>query len=86
MAFFWLLLPHTTTRGEAYNPTNHLSVGDVVVDNTTHPSLIQIKLKQSKTDHAVWERPVLWSTLAARTQIYASFPQFLHLWHLEEIV
>ena len=52
MAFFGffrlgeILIP----LGEAYNPTNHLSVGDVAVDNTTHPSLIQIKLKQSKTD------------------------------------
>ena len=26
--------------GEAYNPTNHLSVGDVAVDNMTHSRLI----------------------------------------------
>ena len=36
--------------GEAYNPTNHLSMGDVAIDNTSHPRLIHVFLKQSKTD------------------------------------
>ena len=33
-----------------YNPALHLSFGDVKVDNTTNPALIQIIVKQSKTD------------------------------------
>ena len=37
-------------REGVYNPALHLSFGDVKVDNTTNPALIQIFVKQSKTD------------------------------------
>ena len=50
MAFFGVfrLGEILVSPGEAYNPTNHLSMGDVAIDNTSHP--IQVFLKQSKTD------------------------------------
>ena len=35
---------------ESYNPCLHISAGDVRLDNTADPSVIQIHLKRSKTD------------------------------------
>ena len=33
-----------------YDPTVHVSAQDIAVDNSQHPTILQIKIKQSKTD------------------------------------
>ena len=38
------------TSREAFNPRLHLAWGDVAVDDPGHPLMIQVHLKQSKTD------------------------------------
>ena len=34
-----------------YDHSTHLSISDVSIDNKDHPQLLQIQIKQSKTDH-----------------------------------
>ena len=34
----------------SYDPGQHLSFGDIAVDNQANPSYLQVSLKQSKTD------------------------------------
>jgi len=34
----------------AYNPSRHLSLSDIAVDNRKRPRLLQLLLKESKTD------------------------------------
>ena len=40
----------TVPNGQAFDESAHLSVKDIAVDDTYHPSMIQIRIKQSKTD------------------------------------
>ena len=40
----------TVPSDSEYDESVHLSVRDVAVDDPTHPSIIQIRIKQSKTD------------------------------------
>lgn len=40
----------TVPSQDAYDPTIHLSVGDVAVDSRSSPTMVRIRLKQSKTD------------------------------------
>ncbi len=40
----------TVPNGQAFDESAHLSVKDIAVDDTKHPSMIQIRIKQSKTD------------------------------------
>ena len=37
-------------NGQAFNESAYLSEKDIAVDDTYHPSMIQIRIKQSKTD------------------------------------
>ena len=34
----------------AYDPEEHLSLPDIAIDNRLSPSVVQVKIKQSKTD------------------------------------
>ena len=85
MAFFgfFCLGKILVPLGETCNHTNHLSMAEV--NNTTHPSLIQIRWQQSKTDKF---GKVLLSILLARIQIsiYAPLLRLSHSWLLEAIV
>ena len=51
-AFFGFLRSSemTVPSQYTYNPTIHLFIQDVVVDNKSSPSLVRILIKQSKTD------------------------------------
>jgi len=40
----------TVEKEDEYNPTAHLSYGDLAVDNPTAPTVISIMIKKSKTD------------------------------------
>ena len=40
----------TVPDGRSFDPKSHLGVGDVAVDDKRSPSLIRIRIKQSKTD------------------------------------
>ena len=40
----------TTPSLQAYNPDVHLSLGDLVLDSHTNPTLVRVRIKQSKTD------------------------------------
>ena len=40
----------TVPSNDGYDPAVHLYVGDLALDNATQPSLIRVKVKQSKTD------------------------------------
>ena len=40
----------TLTSATAFNPTCHLSIQDVAIDSHSNPTLVQLHLKQSKTD------------------------------------
>ena len=40
----------TVPSNNGYDPAVHLNVGDLALDNATQPSLIRVKVKQSKTD------------------------------------
>ena len=40
----------TIPSSTAYDATSHLSWGDVAIDNTLSPKLLQVLLKRSKTD------------------------------------
>ena len=40
----------TTPSQQAYNPEVHLSVGDIAIESYTNPSMICLRIKQSKTD------------------------------------
>ena len=50
--FFWFMRSgeFTLTSTTAFNPTCHLSVQDVAIDSHLNPTLVQLHLKQSKTD------------------------------------
>ena len=37
-------------KEDRYDPTAHLSYGDLAVDNPTAPTVISIMIKKSKTD------------------------------------
>ena len=52
LAFFGFLRvsEFTVPSGASYDPTCHLSMKDVSVDNRTNPRLLQVAIKQSKTD------------------------------------
>ena len=39
-----------TKKKGAYDPSVHLSVGDVAVDDTKRPTFVRVTVKQSKTD------------------------------------
>lgn len=40
----------TIPSDSEYDPEVHLSVGDIVVDDASKPSQVQIRIRQSKTD------------------------------------
>ena len=40
----------TVPSPEAYDPEVHLNLGDLALDSHTHPTLVRLKIKQSKTD------------------------------------
>ena len=40
----------TIPDDSSYDPTVHLSVGDVAIDNPHHPMFLRVTIKQSKTD------------------------------------
>ena len=40
----------TVEKEDQYDPTSHLSYGDITVDNPTAPTIISIVIKKSKTD------------------------------------
>ena len=40
----------TVPNNQAFNESTHLSISDVAVDDVTNPAVMQIKIKQSKTD------------------------------------
>ena len=40
----------TIPSQDIYNPTIHLSIQDVAVDNNSSPIIVHIMIKQSKTD------------------------------------
>ena len=49
--FGWLRIGEFTVPSmEAYDPDVHLNLADVAVDNHTEPSVIGLRIKQSKTD------------------------------------
>ena len=49
--FGFLRVSEFTIPGEAsFNPTCHLSLKDVAIDNREDPRLLQVAIKQSKTD------------------------------------
>ena len=52
LAFFGFLRvsEFTIPTQTAYDPTQHLSLCDIAVDSKQSPSLLQVKIKQSKTD------------------------------------
>ena len=52
LAFFGFLRcsEFTVPSQEEYCPTSHLSLQDIVVDSRTSPTMIQVTIKQSKTD------------------------------------
>ena len=46
----------TLSSQNAYDSNKHLSWGDVAIDNPQCPKTLKIRLKSSKTDHAVGKR------------------------------
>ena len=52
LGFFWFLRTGemTVPNDQNYDPSCHLSVGDVAVDNPRAPTLLRVSIKQSKTD------------------------------------
>ena len=52
MAFFGFLRSSelTVPSQDGYDPSVHLSLSDVAVDSRSSPSMIQVRIKQSKTD------------------------------------
>ena len=52
LAFFGFLRcgEFTVPAQATYDPEEHLSVADIAIDNRLSPSVIQVKIKQSKTD------------------------------------
>ena len=40
----------TVPTGSSYDPSVHLSVGDIAVDHPSRPSFVRVTIKQSKTD------------------------------------
>ena len=40
----------TVPNNQIFNESSHLSVSDVAVDDAPNPAVLQIKIKQSKTD------------------------------------
>ena len=40
----------TVPNNQTFNESSHLSVSDVAVDDAPNPAVLQIKIKQSKTD------------------------------------
>ena len=40
----------TVPSDEEYDPSVHLSVQDIAADDSKHPSVLRITIKQSKTD------------------------------------
>ena len=40
----------TVPSPEAYDPEVHLNLGDLTLDSHTHPTLVRLKIKHSKTD------------------------------------
>jgi len=52
LAFFWFLRvsKFTIPRADSYDPSCHLSFQDIAVDSRTKPRIMQVFLKQSKTD------------------------------------
>lgn len=49
LAFFWCA-EFTVPSQAAYDPEMHLSLGDIALDNRRTPIMIQVNIKQSKTD------------------------------------
>ena len=51
-AFFGFLRSSemTVPSQDTYDPTIHLSIKDVAVDNKSSPTMVRIRIKQSKTD------------------------------------
>ena len=52
LAFFGFLHSSelTVPSQDTYDPSIHLSVNDVAVDSRSSPTMIQVTIKQSKTD------------------------------------
>ena len=52
LAFFGFLRcgEFTVPTQAAYDPEEHLSLPDIAIDNRLSPSVVQVKIKQSKTD------------------------------------
>ena len=52
LAFFGFLRvsEFTVPAQSQYDPSTHLSISDVSIDNKDHPQLLRIRIKQSKTD------------------------------------
>ena len=40
----------TVPTGSSFDPSVHLSVGDIAVDHSSRPSFVRVTIKQSKTD------------------------------------
>ena len=52
ICFFGFLRAYemTVPSGSGYDPTVHLSLSDIALDDKSSPSLVHITIKQSKTD------------------------------------
>ena len=55
LAFLWSG-EFTVKQGEDYDPTWHLSVNDIAVDNLSNPTKLKIHIKASKTDQ--WRKGI----------------------------
>ena len=40
----------TVPSDDVFDPSVHLGVGDIAVDDPSHPSMLRVTVKQSKTD------------------------------------
>ena len=54
----------TVPSAEAYDPSVHLNLSDLALDNHSNPTMVQLRIKQSKTDPFrqgvnvyIWEKP-----------------------------
>ena len=69
LAFFGFLRcgEFTVPLQTDYDLDTHLSLTDITLDNKVSPSVIQVKIKQSKTD------PFRQGTWAGREKVYVQF-------------
>ena len=69
----------TAPTGSSFDPSVHLSVGDIAVDHSSRPSFVRVTIKQSKTDpfrklFFFWAQ---FSRELARLYEYSYWAQFL---------